>query len=128
MVITVTSLYAIALTLIYIVLMLRVVIERRTHKFAYGDNGSPRVQAKIRACANWAEVVPIALILMLIAELNDAPHLGMHLAGGILLIGRMMHGYSMSFVPKQIKLRMWGMLLTLIAVVTLLILCLPVWS
>lgn len=128
MAVIITPFYAIALTLIYLVLILRVIIERRTHRFAYGDNGSPRVLAKIRAGANWSEVVPIALILMLIAELNGAPHIALHFAGATLLIGRALHGYSMSFAPKTIRLRVWGMSLSLVAMTTLLILLLPIWG
>ena len=124
----ITPIYGAILTLIYLVLIVRVIIERRTHKFAYGDNGSPRVHAKIRAAGNWAEVVPIALILMIMIEAQGVWCWGLHAAGALLVVGRLLHGYSMSFVPKQIKLRMVGMLLTLIALLGLVVMVLPIWG
>ena len=116
MAISITPLYAVFLVLIYFVLTARVIAERRQSKFAYGDNGSPRVQAKIRAQANWAEYVPITLILLLIAELNGAASWALHLTGLLLLIGRGLHAYSMSFNPKQLAGRVYGMMLTTAAI------------
>ncbi len=126
--ITITPTYAAVLTVLYLVLILRVVVERRRHRFAYGDNGSPRVHAKIRAAANWSETVPIALILMLLVETQGIWCWGLHGAGILLVAGRLLHGVSMSFAPRQIKLRMYGMLLTLIAMAGLSVMVVPVWG
>lgn len=116
MTLSVTPIYAILLTALFLVLSWRVITERRGNRFAYGNNESNRVEAKIRAQANWAEYVPIALILMLMAELQGIPALWLHINGVILLVGRVMHGYGMSFRPKEFFFRRNGMLLTLIAI------------
>ena len=49
----VTPLYTIPLVALFLVLSWRVIVERRGQRFAYGDNDSLKVQAKIRAQANW---------------------------------------------------------------------------
>ena len=127
MTIAITPIYAIILTLLYLVLAFRVIYERRTQKFAYGDNDSPRIHAKIRAQANWAEYAPIALLLMLMAELMGAQAWALHGIGILLLIGRGMHGYGMSFVPKQLKFRTRGMMLTVISINLLMVLNIITW-
>ena len=116
MTLSVTPLYAILLTLLYMVLTTRVIMERRGNRFAYGNNDSKRVEAKIRAHANWAEYVPIALLLMLMAELQGIPALWLHVTGLILLIGRLAHGYGMSYRPRDFRFRTYGMLLTVTAI------------
>ena len=122
MTLAVTPIYAILLTMLYLVLSWRVIAERRGNRFAYGNNESHRVEAKIRAHANWAEYVPIALLLMLMAELQGTSALWLHLTGVLLLVGRVMHGFGMSFRPRQFAFRQYGMLLTLIAIPLALIL------
>ncbi len=112
---TVTPIYAILLTGIFLVLSSRVIISRRTEKIAYGDNDSPRVHARIRAHANWAEYVPITLLLLMMAELQGVSAVLLHLTGLTLLIARALHGYGMSFNPKWFRGRVWGMLLTFVA-------------
>jgi len=117
MTIIVTPIYAVLLTVILVVLSFRVIRARQTEKFAYGDNDSPRNQAKIRAQANWAEYVPITLLLMLMAEVNGVTPWLLHLTGLPLLIGRALHGYGMSFNPKWFQGRVKGMQLTFAAIV-----------
>ncbi len=113
----VTPLYSIPLVALFLVLSWRVIAERRGQRFAYGDNDSLKVQAKIRAQANWSEYVPITLLMMVMAELQGASTGLVHVTGVTLLVGRILHGYGMSYVPKQFIYRQIGMLLTLIALV-----------
>ena len=113
----ITPLYAIPLVALFLVLSWRIIAERRGNHFAYGDNDSPRIQAKIRAQANWAEYTPIVLLMMLMAELQGVSAAWLHITGMTLLVGRVLHGYGMSFVPKQFFYRQTGMLLTLMAIV-----------
>ncbi len=116
MTMSVTPIYAILLTLLFLVLSFRVIVERRGNKFAYGNNDSHRIEAKIRAQANWAEYTPIALLLLLMAELQGVGPIWLHLTGIILLIGRVTHGYGMSVNPKNFRFRVYGMVLTVTAI------------
>lgn len=117
MTLAVTPIYAVLLTLILLVLSFRVIFARRSEKFAYGDNDSKRNQAKIRAQANWVEYVPITVLLMLMAEINGVSALLLHLTGAVLLVGRALHGYGMSYNPRWFHGRVWGMQLTFAAMV-----------
>lgn len=112
----VTPIYAILLTMLFLILAARVIIERRSNEFAYGNNESHRIEAKIRAHANWAEYTPIALLLLLMAELQGTEAFWLHVTGVILLIGRVAHGYGMSFQPKDFRFRFYGMILTVTAI------------
>ncbi len=114
--IAITPLYAVPLVALFLILSWRVIAERRSNRIAYGDNDSPRVQAKIRAQANWSEYTPITLLLILTAELQGASVVMLHLTGLILLVGRTLHGYGMSFAPRQFTFRRNGMILTLLAI------------
>jgi uncharacterized membrane protein YecN with MAPEG domain len=116
MTLSVTPIYAILLTLLFLALSYRVIVERRGNKFAYGNNESHRIEAKIRAHANWAEYTPIALLLMLMAELQGIGANWLHLTGVILLIGRVLHGYGMSVKPRDFRFRVYGMILTITAI------------
>lgn len=122
MTLVLTPIYTIPLVALFLVLSWRVIAERRSSRIAYGDNDSPRVHAKIRAQANWVEYTPISLLLILMAEVQGVSPALLHLAGVTLIVGRFMHGYGMSFAPKQLMFRTVGMLLTLIAVLIGLIL------
>jgi uncharacterized membrane protein YecN with MAPEG domain len=66
--------------------------------------------------ANFAEYVPIALILLGFAESLKAPSVVLHLLGLALLAGRLLHAYALSHTPHILKLRIAGMWLTLIAI------------
>ena len=116
MTLAVTPIYAVLLTLLFLLLSARVIMERRGNKFAYGNNDSHRIEAKIRAHANWAEYVPIALLLMLMAEIQGVSAFWLHVTGIILLVGRVAHGYGMSFKPRDFRFRFYGMVLTITAI------------
>ena len=112
---TVAPLYGALLAPLYLVLSVRVILYRRQNRVAYGDKAYPPFQAMIRAHANFAEYVPLTLILIALAELNAVGALWLHLAGFVLLIGRIIHGLGMAYRPKVFFWRVWGMWLTFAA-------------
>ena len=60
----VTPLYAALLALWFVVLSLHVIRCRREARVSLGDGGNGRLQRAIRAQANFAEYVPLALVLL----------------------------------------------------------------
>ena len=112
----ITPLYALPLVALFLLFSWRVIAERRGKRFAYGDNDSSHIQAKISAQGNWTEYTPITLFLMLTAELTGVSAPLVYATGLVLLIGRVMRGIGMSYIPKQFFYRKWKVLLTLIAV------------
>jgi uncharacterized membrane protein YecN with MAPEG domain len=110
--------YAAVNALILLVLSMRVVRARFKTNTAIGDGGKPEMAAPLRAHANNAEYVPVALILLwaLASPLGRSIWL-IHGMGVTLTVGRILHaiGLSRSIGPSQ--LRLLGMVLTWIALV-----------
>ena len=69
----VTPIFAGGLTLLYVYLAVRVITTRRTVRIGLGDGGDAEMLRCIRVHANFAEYVPIGLLLMAMAELLSAP-------------------------------------------------------
>lgn len=112
----VTALYAALLALLLLVLSLRVVRGRGAERVSLGTGGSTRLERRIRAQANFAEYVPLALILIGLLEVADASPVLLHLLGLLLLAGRLLHGYALSFTERNIPARVGGMALTFAAI------------
>lgn len=125
----IVSVYAAVLALVYVALSIRVVTVRRAALVAIGDGGDKVLERRIRAHANFAEYVPIALILIALAESNGAPVLMLHALGSGLIVGRVVHALNISSEQERIPLRVVGMATTftviLVAALANLILGLP---
>lgn len=109
----ITALYAAPLALLFIFLSVRVIAFRRSAKVAVGDGGDKILLRRMRVHANFAEYVPIALILMALAESQHAPAMLLHALGTALVLGRCVHAYGVSQTQETILLRVFGMSLTL---------------
>ena len=120
----VTPLYAGILVLWFVVLSLRVIGRRRSAKAGLGDGGDVTLQRAIRAQANFAEYVPLALILMLILEMSRFSIYLIHALGIVLVIGRLLHGYAMGFTLHFRFGRFWGAAMTIAILVIEAVLCL----
>ncbi len=109
----ITAFYAAILALIFLTLSLYVISGRFRHQVALGDGGIDNMQKRIRAHANFAEYVPFALILMILAEMQNAPLWLAHAAGIVLVIGRLAHIGGILH-PRTLNLwRPAGVILTL---------------
>lgn len=108
----ITALYAALLALLLVVLGLQVVRTRIREKVSLGDGNNPAMLAAMRVHANAAETIPVALLLMLLLELNGGGPIGLHLAGGVLLAGRVMHAWGLTRPRKVNRWRQLGMVLT----------------
>ena len=119
----VTPLYAALLALWFLVLSVRV-IRYRGRGISLGDGGDPAMLRLIRGHANFAEYVPLALIMMVMLELTHVSIYVLHLLGLALLIGRLLHGYALSFTRRFQSGRVAGTVLTFVVLVAEAILCL----
>ncbi|HEY6892768.1 MAG TPA: MAPEG family protein [Rhodanobacteraceae bacterium] len=119
----ITGLYAAIVALIVLVLAIRVTLRRRAVKIGIGSGGDTVLSQRIRVHANAAEYVPLALILLLILELNQTQPLLIHVFGCVLIAGRLLHAYGLSSSPAHSPGRAVGMVLTwgVIAVMALLL-------
>lgn len=115
MVLTITPFYAGLLALWFLVLSLRVVAGRFKGP-GLGDGGDPGMLRVIRGHANFAEYVPLILLLLAMLEMGGttAPWL-LHTLGAALLAGRLLHGFALSFSEQFVFGRSAGILLTFLA-------------
>ncbi len=92
----ITAFYGGLLGAIYIYLSFAVIFKRREYKVGIGDGGEKHLSQAIRVHANFAEYIPFALVLMLMAEMNQANHLLMHIVGVALIIARILHAFGLN--------------------------------
>jgi uncharacterized protein len=118
----VTPLYGGILALWFVVLSARVLNIRR-RGISFGDNGDPAITRLVRAQGNFAEYVPIALLMMGFLEVDRYSIYWLHALGIALVIARLLHGSALSFGwPKRFG-RMAGAGLTFIVLIILAIQC-----
>ena len=113
--IPITALYAGLFALFLVFLSINAVKARRANKVSLLDGGNEAVARAFRAQGNFTEYVPLALILMLLAESSAAPFWFVHLLGLVFMTGRLMHAYSLlSSEPNDNNYtpRILGMMMT----------------
>lgn len=119
MTLTTTTLYAIALIPIWLVLWIRVTSIRSAIGCSIGDAGDLKLLQKIRQHGNFIEWVPLVLLMMLLAEAQGTDALWLHAAGALLLIGRLAHPFGLKIDNVGHPLRYVGNGTNLLAVLVL---------
>jgi uncharacterized membrane protein YecN with MAPEG domain len=117
-----TSIIAAILTIVFIKLSFAVIGLRRKNKVGLGSGGYDDLERAIRAQGNFAEYVPIGLILIACLELNGAPWWLVILPGIALVIGRLIHAKGINEPPPNFSSRVLGMKFTFGTLITLVIL------
>jgi hypothetical protein len=120
----ITAFYGALLALFFVFLSFRVIGWRRVKQVELGHGDDSQLLRRMRVHANFAEYVPFALLLMAMAESMTAPRPIIHLAGLILIAGRIMHAYGLSQTPHILRYRIGGMMLTFTALGLSAIVCL----
>ena len=114
---SVTALFASVFTFFFIRLAFNVIKLRRANRVALGNGGFDDLESAIRAHGNFAEYVPLGLILLGLLEANEG-NLGLVAVLGItLLIGRLFHFKGLE--TGDLKKRVHGMKLTFGTLATL---------
>ena len=119
----VTPLYAGLLAMVFLALSLRV-IQFRQRGIPLGDGGDPKMLRLIRGHANFAEYVPLILLMMGFLEFGHTSTYVLHALGIILLVSRFLHGYALSFTDRFRFGRVWGAGLTFLVLGACGLLCL----
>ena len=122
----ITAIVAAVLTLILVKLSYAVIYLRRENKVSLGNGGNEALERAIRAQGNFAEYVPLSLILIACLELNGAPWWLVAIPGIALIVGRLIHAKGIQVPPPDFSKRVLGMKLTFATLITLAILNL-VW-
>lgn len=92
----ITSLFAALLTLLYIVLVIRIIRLRWREQVGIGTGESLPLKAAVRVHGNFAEYVPLGLILLGLMEVNGASELILFAMGGLLFVARIFHAIGLT--------------------------------
>jgi uncharacterized membrane protein YecN with MAPEG domain len=111
-------LYAALLAILFVALSIRIIRLRRNLHIALGDSGNEILLRAISVHANFAEYVPLCLILLYLAEGQGAHPALLHGLGVILLIGRLSHAFGVSQANENFRFRVIGMALTFTTLIT----------
>ncbi len=111
MLLPITLTIAGACALLHIWLSMRVSQVRRLHKVSVGDQGNPVVAARMRAHGNFAENMPIFLILLALLELARGSTVWLWVPSILFVLGRILHAFGMDRAAPN-KLRIVGIALT----------------
>ncbi|AWK14698.1 MAPEG family protein [Candidatus Fukatsuia symbiotica] len=93
----VSSFYVVLGAILLLKLSLDVVKLRNQYRVTYGDGGFSELQTAIAVYSGAVEYVPIALILLIILEMNGAETWIIHLCGLILIVERLLHFYHLRY-------------------------------
>ena len=107
----ITALFAALLAVYFVRLAFAVIRLRRGNKVALGAGGVAELEGAIRAHGNFAEYVPLGLILLALLEGNSGHPVLVVALGCALTIGRVLHATALS--RGDLKLRVKGMKLTI---------------
>jgi uncharacterized membrane protein YecN with MAPEG domain len=118
----VTGLYAGILALIYVGLSIYVIRFRLKHQVSIGDGGHDTLHKAVRAHGNFAEFVPLPLILILLLEMNnfnpfEETPLYLHGLGILLVLGRCAHVFGVAGENPILLARQFGMMATFLTLI-----------
>ncbi len=114
----VTAIYAGVLAILVIYLSFRVAMMRRAGGIGIGDGGNSSLSKAIRVQGNAVEYVPLALVLLLLLELNGAQAAMLHALGGTLVLARVLHALGLSSTAGVSIGRLYGTMLTWIVILS----------
>lgn len=110
---SITSLYAAVLGLMFVVFTYRVGAYRFKNRISLGDGNDKELLRRMRAQGNFVESVPLALVLIALMEFNGASNAWVHGVAISLVVGRLSHWLQLSGFVQPLPFRAGGMLLTL---------------
>lgn len=108
---SITLVYAGLLAIWFLVLSARVV-QGRMKGANLGDGGDAILLRRIRGHGNFAEYVPLILLLMAMLEYGGLQAWVLHVLGVTLVVARLLHGVALSFTEYWAFGRTYGATLT----------------
>ena len=110
----VTGLYAGLFALALIFLIGNVARLRMKHRVSLGTGQNEILTRASRAHGNFIETVPMALIVMAVAELGGAALWFIHVLGVLMVLGRISHYFGLTTGKGYGRWRVTGMVLAMI--------------
>ena len=114
----IVPLYAALFALFFVALSVRTLRLRRSLRIAIGDSGNETMLRAMRVHSNFAEYVPLSLLLILFVELRAGPAVLVHGLCVCLMVGRISHALGVSRINEDYRLRVFGMAMTFTTLVS----------
>ena len=86
--------------------------RRRTLRIPFGDGGQNDLSVAVRAFGNATEYIPAGLCGLILLAFLDTPPALIHLVGGLMFAGRVIHAGAVLYLPGLSLARAAGMTLT----------------
>jgi len=115
---TIVPIYAAILAVMFVALSIRVIALRRASKLPLGFQGDVALERRVRAQGNFAEYVPLAVLLLAFVEMRGAPAWLVHAMALVLIAGRLSHAYGVSQLRESFAFRVSGMAMTFTVIVS----------
>lgn len=113
MLIAVSTTYAAILGLLFVPFTMYVGLYRAKHRILLQDGGDQELARRIRAQGNFIETVPLAIILIILMDINGASATWLHALGSVLVASRVIHYVTIATNPGNTVPRALGMVGTL---------------
>lgn len=120
----VTGFYAALLAFLALLLAGRVVMRRREASVGIGNGGDEELARRRRAQGNMLEYVPLALLLLLVLELDHTAPWLLHVLGIVLVVARVLHAWGISHSAGTSFGRLAGTLFTWLVLLAMIVLLL----
>jgi uncharacterized membrane protein YecN with MAPEG domain len=118
MILPITLTIAAAAAILLVWLAARVSRLRRPLKIGLGDGGNEALLRRIRAHANYAENMPIFLILLGLLEFSGGDRRILWGAAIAFILARIVHAFGMDS-PARLRLRVAGMVVSTLVIIGL---------
>ena len=115
---TTSAIYAALLGLLAAVLTVRVILQRVKTGIQAGGGGNADLGQAIRAHANFSEQAPMALLLLMFAEVLGTPAAWLHSLGVVLVLARLSSAWGLSHSLGPTQPRQVGAGVTVLVVVS----------
>jgi uncharacterized membrane protein YecN with MAPEG domain len=104
--------YAAILVLIFVFLSVRVIQMRASAKIGIGTGNNPEMERRIRVHGNFAEYVPLALLLLVFMEMQQHSRYLIHILCIALIVARVVHAIGVTPVNENFPMRVASALTT----------------
>lgn len=113
---SITIFYTSILVIIFLILSALAITARVKSGINLGlSSDHDDLTKKVRAHGNFAEYIPLALLMLVLAEVSKFPSVALHIYGVALIVGRLFHVFGIYSGKTKIPYRVIGMSITLTA-------------
>lgn len=109
---TIVPLFSAILAILFVLLSVNVIRARRLFKIGLGTGRNKSVERAMRVHANFAEYVPLSLLLLAFLEFNKANSYLVLALCLLLTVGRLSHAFGVSQENEKFVYRVTGMMMT----------------